>query len=788
MVDKVGQGRSGPERGGGGWDGRSSRLEGLSESEGGDKRVPGAGSGRSEGGQHKQRDASDKPADASQMKLQFAGIEMAPPLSKEEQEQQKQVVDEALRTGDYSKVPPAREPSVAVWKDESGKHFIVVPDESGRPVALPFRTGRKLDLQKDDPTKGGFIPVEEMIRNQPKPQSGPDLGQTIGNHVKNNWMPASGGSRGGSPSSVNNKVGNNTGGSGSSSQANNPSGQQQKPKGPSVGQQLMAQAQQSAIGMAQQVAGQMLGSALGGGGIGAGLSQGLGSMFSGQGLASMGLGGLMSMGTGALFSKAWAVDDSSSMAEQLAHKYAQEAVGELQGELQEMLMEKMFSSPAAEMVGPPDPNAPASPEGPKNLKEKLFGISAPAGFLMARATDKLDAAHPGACISTGSGSVIVDGQLAARMSDALICPKVEPGPVPHVGGFIAQGNPTVIVDHMLAARQDHMTVCTGCGMPGALKPIHAKEVHIGPKSTPPPEIKKKAGPSKDDAAAAKKAAEQKKAAEAKKQEEAKKKQEAEAKQKKEAEEKAKAEAERKKQTPRHGPTDDGEVEELGFPGTADVIGEAAGKPASDLQGKSKYGIGELSEKYGRAAAEAETEARIKGQYLDSFRERAEEAYAKYGEGSAEHIAAERNYRTLQSEVARASEEQGRYSQLADRARAADLLERAGNTLSTSMSVYEMLEAERTREERIAKYGYEEAFAQDMGTAFKATADGVLNAFPGLNKLGIPGAVAIPALAGELGSQAARVSTPTLNAAAEWLYSQSWWPRNRVPRSLLRARD
>lgn len=101
---------------GAGWDGRSSLAGDLSgESVDGER-----GSSGASGREHRRKDESGKASDASQMKIQFAGIEMAPPLSKEEQERQNQLIEEALRTGDSSKVPPAREPSVAVEKDQSG--------------------------------------------------------------------------------------------------------------------------------------------------------------------------------------------------------------------------------------------------------------------------------------------------------------------------------------------------------------------------------------------------------------------------------------------------------------------------------------------------------------------------------------------------------------------------------------------------------------------------------------------------------------------------------------------
>lgn len=687
-------------------------------------------------------------ASTNSAQLAFAGIEMAPPETDEEKRERLLALQEASRTGDYSKVPPAREPAVSVWKDENGKHYIIVPDDNGTPTALPFRIGRKLNLQKDDPTRGGFISVEEMIRNQPKPQNRPDLGRVMANHIHNNWMPNAG----------------STGGSGGGAGADpTAQAQQDKPKDPSLGQQLMGMAQQGAMGLAQQGAGQLLGAAMGNS---ASLAQLGSSLMSSHALAGMGIGSLMSMGASSLFSKAWGIDDSSSMGEQLAHKLAQDAVGALQGELQEALMGQFFESA-------PSPNAP------KDMMETYFGVKAPDGMPMARTNDLLDGAHPGAQITTGSATVLVEGQRASRMSDALSCPKVEPGPVPHVGGFIAQGNPTVIVDSMLAARQDHMTVCTGCGMPGMVKPIQSK-VHIGSVSTAPPEVKKKL-PDIEGAESALNAAKQSKPSQT-------------------SGDQKKTEVEPVPNTPQENASepppdpldpdsgkDDGEAIPVEFPDEKDVASELAGRDADKLQGDSKHRAKELTSRYERAAAEARTEADIKGNKLEEFRLRAVEA-AQLGENSPEFQAANRNYIELKSEILRAQDENRLYSELASRARAADLLERGGNTLGAADSLNQLLEAERTRADRIAKFGHHEAFAQDMATAFKAGTDGLLNAFPALNRLGISGAIILPTIVGEAAGQAARSAAPALDSAARWLYSQSGWPRDRVPRSMTTRRS
>ncbi|MDC0711152.1 PAAR domain-containing protein [Stigmatella sp. ncwal1] len=50
---------------------------------------------------------------------------------------------------------------------------------------------------------------------------------------------------------------------------------------------------------------------------------------------------------------------------------------------------------------------------------------------------------------------------AARITDMHVCPKVEPGPVPHVGGPVSAGEATVIIGGQLAARVGDSLICFG---------------------------------------------------------------------------------------------------------------------------------------------------------------------------------------------------------------------------------------------------------------------------------------------------------------------------------------
>lgn len=50
---------------------------------------------------------------------------------------------------------------------------------------------------------------------------------------------------------------------------------------------------------------------------------------------------------------------------------------------------------------------------------------------------------------------------AARISDAHVCPKVEPGPKPHVGGPVSAGESSVLIGFQPAARVGDAATCIG---------------------------------------------------------------------------------------------------------------------------------------------------------------------------------------------------------------------------------------------------------------------------------------------------------------------------------------
>ena len=79
-------------------------------------------------------------------------------------------------------------------------------------------------------------------------------------------------------------------------------------------------------------------------------------------------------------------------------------------------------------------------------------------------------AHGGPIVN-GAGLVFVEGQPAARVGDAVVCPLTPPAapPPPHVGGpILPPGEPTVFIEGLPAARLGDTAICTGGGIPNLI--------------------------------------------------------------------------------------------------------------------------------------------------------------------------------------------------------------------------------------------------------------------------------------------------------------------------------
>ena len=82
------------------------------------------------------------------------------------------------------------------------------------------------------------------------------------------------------------------------------------------------------------------------------------------------------------------------------------------------------------------------------------------GAFAARLTDTT--AHGGVVVAPGAPTVLIEGLIAARVSDMHSCALVSPGPVPHVGGpILPPGCPTVLIAGLPAARVTDWATCVG---------------------------------------------------------------------------------------------------------------------------------------------------------------------------------------------------------------------------------------------------------------------------------------------------------------------------------------
>jgi uncharacterized Zn-binding protein involved in type VI secretion len=86
-----------------------------------------------------------------------------------------------------------------------------------------------------------------------------------------------------------------------------------------------------------------------------------------------------------------------------------------------------------------------------------------AAQAQAPAARQGDATSHGGMVITGTPTVLIGGQPAARVADMAVCPAVMPGPspVPHVGGPIITGSATVLIGGMPAARAGSVITETG---------------------------------------------------------------------------------------------------------------------------------------------------------------------------------------------------------------------------------------------------------------------------------------------------------------------------------------
>ena len=97
-------------------------------------------------------------------------------------------------------------------------------------------------------------------------------------------------------------------------------------------------------------------------------------------------------------------------------------------------------------------------------------------FAQAPAARVADTTSHGGQIVLGFSTVLIGGMPAARVTDLVVCPQVDPPGIPHVGGPIATGSATVLIGGKSAAHVG--STVTESGPPSTIV-IGAATVFIG---------------------------------------------------------------------------------------------------------------------------------------------------------------------------------------------------------------------------------------------------------------------------------------------------------------------
>lgn len=368
--------------------------------------------------------------------LRLVGVEFAPTNRRQAHSQRDaQLLQRAIEseTVNPQALPQPRLPVVPVYEDASGQQFILEQTPTG-PLALPYISGSPLDANLGDIKQGGFAPLTDLQRMAPPRTQPAEEGFSEVNALNATAMrlAANGGPNpSGSPSST-----------------------------------LDGLPQKLAKDLAQQLF-TMGATTLARGGNVHSMLNIVASKSAAELTAQAGIGAarqLAGLASQMLFSKAWSVDDESSTAEHVAHKYAQELVSQLQGELIDQ---------AAAALGLAD-----TPVDIVSRINKFFGLGVPE-FAAVRLTDTDIQKN---AVAEGSLNVVIEGLAAGRLGDEVLPSGVK----------IYRGAKTVLVNSLPAARIlesvsakgpfENGAARTFIGGPsiGALPPSAAKQLPVKP--------------------------------------------------------------------------------------------------------------------------------------------------------------------------------------------------------------------------------------------------------------------------------------------------------------------
>jgi uncharacterized Zn-binding protein involved in type VI secretion len=338
------------------------------------------------------------------------------------------------RQADAPEDPAASSEPLPVFRDARGRNFVIIPTECG-PAAWPIRILRRGSAERID--RGGYISIEDLQRASGGAADHLERANALRRAAVEAALAAT------TPEQTQETE--------SSSSADTSSGT--KP----------SKFEDAAKSLGEQAVGELLAGAAAGQ-FGPSLEQ----LLSTGNLASLGLNQVLSYGAQTLLD-GWAIDDSSSMEEQLAHKALTEAVGHLQG----MLVEKVMSSDLVTSILGADTVAVAS--DPSSLADRIskYFTGGPSGphWPVLRLGDQ-DAA--GNAISSGFPTLRVEGMPVAREMD----------PVSGKGRMVGFGASTVHVGGLMVACATQSMSSEGPFIVGAANTFVGGP--IGGAAPPPP--------------------------------------------------------------------------------------------------------------------------------------------------------------------------------------------------------------------------------------------------------------------------------------------------------------
>lgn len=310
-------------------------------------------------------------------RFRLIGVDIAPAPAADTQHQTLTTLRQAMAEGrvPLNALPQPQFPIRPVLVGPDRNYLVLTLTPSG-PVAHPYQPSSPVDWTQGMPAEGGFASLEQLRSTAApvpqKPSLNPTDPATLKQAAQDAFKKAAEKNPGllsGLPLSAATKIG-----------------------------QALFTKTVTALASGSSIAGLL-------NGVGIVDLVGLGESLA-TGAIEQGLGALTSMGFNAL----WSVDDHSSSAEQVAHKYAEEAIGLVQEELTSRAIDAIKNQTLSSL----DPEKVLADAKAKIAK--FLGLGGGSGSPALRVGDE-DAAHN--AITSGSADVKIEKMAAAKSNDAV---------------------------------------------------------------------------------------------------------------------------------------------------------------------------------------------------------------------------------------------------------------------------------------------------------------------------------------------------------------------------------